>query len=167
MLIVAGWFEVDPGDRDAFIASQVDGMTASRGEPGCVEYVFSPDPLVPGRVVLYEFWQDKPPLAAHLARCDPAPAHDAGHPIRAAAVRDRVGRPARQLSDPLPGVLRGRGHAAEVGTGISVAGVGRFEPHPARTPELQPEIPVAPRAPEPHAGSSGTRRAAASPPSGP
>ena len=72
MLIVAGWFEVDPGDRDAFLASRADSMTRSRAEPGCLEYVFSADPMVPGRVVLYECWLDKPSLAAHLALPRPA-----------------------------------------------------------------------------------------------
>jgi quinol monooxygenase YgiN len=67
MLIVAGWFEVDPGDRDAFLASRADSMTRSRSEPGCLEYVFSADPMVPGRVVLYECWLDKASLATHLA----------------------------------------------------------------------------------------------------
>ncbi len=67
MLIVAGWFEVEPDDVDAFLDSRAELMERTRVEPGCLEYVFSADPMVPGRVVLYECWLDKPSLAAHLA----------------------------------------------------------------------------------------------------
>jgi quinol monooxygenase YgiN len=67
VLIIAGSFEVAPERRDEFIASRSASMTASRAENGCLEYVFAADPLVPGRVVLYERWESKEDLAAHLA----------------------------------------------------------------------------------------------------
>lgn len=67
MLVVAGSFEVDPDRRDEFVQSRVEAMTTSRREPGCLEYVFAPDPVVPGRVVLYERWESKEALGAHLA----------------------------------------------------------------------------------------------------
>jgi quinol monooxygenase YgiN len=67
VLIIAGSFEVAPERRDEFIASRVGTMTTSRSEPGCLEYVFAADPLVLGRVVLYERWESKEDLAAHLA----------------------------------------------------------------------------------------------------
>ena len=66
MLIVAGSFTMDPADRDAFIRSRSDAMVTSRGERGCIEYTFSADPLVPGRVVLYERWEEAQDLADHL-----------------------------------------------------------------------------------------------------
>ncbi len=67
MVIVGGWFEVDPGARDAFVASRVEGMRRSRSEPGCLEYVVAPDPADPGRVVLFERWESQAHLDAHLA----------------------------------------------------------------------------------------------------
>jgi quinol monooxygenase YgiN len=67
MVIVGGWFEVDPSDRDAFVAGRVDGMRRSRAEPGCIEYVLAPDPVDPGRVVLFERWESQSDLDAHLA----------------------------------------------------------------------------------------------------
>jgi quinol monooxygenase YgiN len=75
MLIVAGTFEVDPELRQEFLRSKEQAMHISRREAGCHDYVFSADPLEPGRVVLYELWQDKASLAAHLAalRSQPAP----------------------------------------------------------------------------------------------
>jgi uncharacterized protein (TIGR02246 family) len=35
-------------------------------EPGCHAYVFSADPCVPGRICVYELWQDEASLAAHF-----------------------------------------------------------------------------------------------------
>ena len=66
MLVVAGSFEVDPARRDEFVASRKEAMAISRGEKGCHEYVFAPDPLEAGRVVLYERWESAEDLAAHL-----------------------------------------------------------------------------------------------------
>ena len=73
MLIVAGYFEVDPAQREEFIRGREDAMRRSRREPGCVTYVFSADPIEPGRVHLYERWESKDALAAHLAAMREAP----------------------------------------------------------------------------------------------
>lgn len=67
MLIVAGTLEVDPSSRDDFINSRKAAMLASRAEPGCIAYVFSVDPIELGRVQLFERWESKEALAAHLA----------------------------------------------------------------------------------------------------
>jgi quinol monooxygenase YgiN len=67
MVIVGGWFQVEPGERDAFIAGQLESMRASRAEAGCIEYVVAPDPLDPGRAILFERWEDQAALDAHLA----------------------------------------------------------------------------------------------------
>ena len=67
MVIVAGIFEVDPEQREAFLAGRFDRMRTSRAEPGCLEYTFSADPLDPGRVLLYERWATQDDLDAHLA----------------------------------------------------------------------------------------------------
>ncbi len=74
MVIVAGIFEVDPEQRDAFLAGRVDRMRTSRAEPGCLEYTFSADPLDPGRVLLYERWARQEDLDAHLAAAPASPA---------------------------------------------------------------------------------------------
>ncbi|MGH9008047.1 MAG: putative quinol monooxygenase [Acidimicrobiales bacterium] len=78
MLIVAGHFDVDPEQRDAFIADREDSMRHSRTEAGCIQYVFSADPLESGRVLLFERWEDKGALAAHLEgmRSGPRPSSD-------------------------------------------------------------------------------------------
>ena len=67
MILVVGSFEVDPMDRDAFIATRLEQMRISRDEPGCLEYTFAADPLDPRRVVLVERWDDQASIDAHLA----------------------------------------------------------------------------------------------------
>ena len=42
-------------------------MRRSRSEAGCITYAFSPDPLDPSRVLLFERWESKAALADHLA----------------------------------------------------------------------------------------------------
>jgi quinol monooxygenase YgiN len=76
MVIVGGWFEVEPDERDAFVAGRTEGMRKSRAEQGCIEYVIAPDPLDPGRVVLFERWESQADLDAHLAAARQAPPSD-------------------------------------------------------------------------------------------
>jgi quinol monooxygenase YgiN len=67
VVIVGGRFEVDPEQRDAFVAERHEMMRTSRSEDGCLEYTFAADPLEPGRVVLFERWESQGVLDAHLA----------------------------------------------------------------------------------------------------
>jgi quinol monooxygenase YgiN len=68
MVIVAGHFVVDPADQEAFVAGRIEAMTATRTEPGCLEYVMAADAADPSRVILFERWADQAALDAHLAR---------------------------------------------------------------------------------------------------
>ena len=67
MLVVGGSFEIDPEDRDAFIAARHESMRTSRAEEGCLEYTFAADPIEAGRVILFERWESQEALDAHLA----------------------------------------------------------------------------------------------------
>ncbi len=67
MVIVGGTFEVDPNERESFLASRHDMMRASRDEPGCLEYTFAADPIDPSRVVLFERWASQEALDVHLS----------------------------------------------------------------------------------------------------
>lgn len=73
MVIVGGRFEVDPDQREAFLAGRVAAMRASRAEAGCLEYTLSADPIEPGRVVLFERWESQAALDAHVAAQAKAP----------------------------------------------------------------------------------------------
>jgi quinol monooxygenase YgiN len=77
LVIVAGWFEVDPSERDAFVAGRVDAMRRSRAERGCIEYVIAADPADPGRAVLFERWESQADLDAHAAAAGQARQSDA------------------------------------------------------------------------------------------
>jgi quinol monooxygenase YgiN len=66
MLIVAGTIDVEPGQRDEFLRSRHEAVLATRTEPGCIEYVFSADLVDPGRVRIFEMWETKDALAAHI-----------------------------------------------------------------------------------------------------
>ena len=85
MIIVNGTFEVEPDQRDAFLAERLERMRTSRAEAGCrsgssggprglppCEYAFAADPLQPGRVVLFERWESQEHLDDHLAGPSPA-----------------------------------------------------------------------------------------------
>lgn len=74
MVIVAGTLEVDPDQREAFLAGRIDGMRASRAEPGCLEYTLSADPTDTRRVMLFERWARQEDLDNHLAAARARPA---------------------------------------------------------------------------------------------
>jgi len=65
-VIVAGWIDFDPGDRDEALRAFSVVVAASLKEPGCVDYAFTPDPDVPGRVRVFEHWVDDAALTEHL-----------------------------------------------------------------------------------------------------
>lgn len=67
MLIIAGTIEVDPDHRDAMFAAVAPMVAATREEPGCRAYTFSPDVDDPGLVHLYELWDDQAALDGHFA----------------------------------------------------------------------------------------------------
>jgi len=73
VIVVGGVFEVDPAEREAFIAERVAMIRRSRAEDGCLEYTFAADPIEPGLVVLYERWSSQAALDAHLAELRSSP----------------------------------------------------------------------------------------------
>jgi len=97
VVIVGGSFELEPSDRDEFLASRLEMMRTSRAERGCIEYTFSADPLDAGRVVLYERWESQDALDAHLANVRARPESPSGVVPRQSSITiyDVVG--ARQL----------------------------------------------------------------------
>lgn len=69
MIAIAGTIDLeDPSDRDACIAATAALQAATRAdEPGCLAYSLSADPVVPGRIQVFELWADEASLAAHFA----------------------------------------------------------------------------------------------------
>lgn len=66
-LIVAGWAELDPELRAGALEKAGALFDATRAQEGCLAYVWSADPVEPGRVWVYERWTGEAALAAHLA----------------------------------------------------------------------------------------------------
>jgi quinol monooxygenase YgiN len=95
VLIVAGYFEVDPARRAEFLVSREAAMRRSRSEVGCITYVFSPDPIDPSLVHLFERWESKDALAAHLEAGRSRPPAESPVPVISSEIRqyeiERVG----------------------------------------------------------------------------
>jgi len=64
MLIVAGHLQVDPAQRDAFVADCATAVEMARSAPGCLAFSVSADSVDPARVVVYERWEDEAQLLA-------------------------------------------------------------------------------------------------------
>jgi quinol monooxygenase YgiN len=67
MVIVQGVYQLDPADRDAFVAQSEENMRIARDEQGCLEYVIAADPIDPGRAILSERWESMDDLNEHLS----------------------------------------------------------------------------------------------------
>ena len=65
-ILIAGTLDFDPARAEAAIREGEPYIEASRREPGCVAYNWSLDPLVPGRIHVYEEWDDEASLAGHF-----------------------------------------------------------------------------------------------------
>jgi quinol monooxygenase YgiN len=66
-VIVAGWYTVQPAKRDAVIESFKDMAQRARSAPGCLDFSIAPDPIEPGRVNMFEFWESEKALKAWRA----------------------------------------------------------------------------------------------------
>lgn len=67
MIIVQGVFQIEAKEREQFLAQSLETQRISRAEAGCIEYVFAPDPVESGRIVLSERWESRADLDAHIA----------------------------------------------------------------------------------------------------
>ncbi|MFG7940369.1 putative quinol monooxygenase [Streptomyces cacaoi] len=66
-VIVAGKVYVDPEDRDRFIEGHHPIVEAARSHPGCLDLSIAPDPIEPGRVNNFEYWESQEALDAFRA----------------------------------------------------------------------------------------------------
>lgn len=65
-VIVSGWIDFVPEHREQALGHFAQVVEVSRQEPGCLDYVFSPDPDLPGRVRVFEHWDSDAALTEHL-----------------------------------------------------------------------------------------------------
>lgn len=65
VLIIAGHLDIDPAaDRDAYVADCRAVVEAARAAPGCLAFSISADIVDPGRVWVFERWEDEAQLLA-------------------------------------------------------------------------------------------------------
>ncbi len=67
MIIIAGTVDVDPEQRAAALEAGRPLIEPTLAQKGCLAYDWLPDPLRPGRIVVYERWESAEDLAAHFA----------------------------------------------------------------------------------------------------
>lgn len=65
-ILIAGCIDMDPNRAEAAIRDARGFIEASRREEGCVAYDWALDPLVPGRVHVFEEWTDQSALEGHF-----------------------------------------------------------------------------------------------------
>lgn len=85
MILFLGSFEVDPDDREAYVAAAQAHAALSRSDPGCVSFVIATDTVDPGLIHYIERWESREALAAHGAATaargsggNPVPARNLG-----------------------------------------------------------------------------------------
>jgi quinol monooxygenase YgiN len=66
VIIIAGTVDVDPARRDEALVAASPHMENTRAQKGCIDYVWSADLLVPGRIYVFERWEDQASLEAHF-----------------------------------------------------------------------------------------------------
>ncbi|BBH67467.1 antibiotic biosynthesis monooxygenase [Actinoplanes sp. OR16] len=64
MIIIAGELHVAAGERDRYLAAVADVARQARAADGCLDFVQAADPLVDGRINVYERWESDEDLAA-------------------------------------------------------------------------------------------------------
>jgi quinol monooxygenase YgiN len=64
MLIIAGYLEVSPTERDAYVHDCVTAVHLALAAPGCLDYAITADSADPSRVRVFERWEDEASLLA-------------------------------------------------------------------------------------------------------
>lgn len=64
MLIIAGYLQVAPDEREEYLVAAAAATVMARGAPGCNEFVQAADPIEADRVVIYERWDSERDLVA-------------------------------------------------------------------------------------------------------
>lgn len=85
MIVVAGALFVDPAARDAYLAGCRAVVEQARATEGCADFALSPDLVDPGRINVYERWDDEQALLRFRGS---GPSDDQAAAIRHADVRE-------------------------------------------------------------------------------
>ena len=66
MIIIAGTIDFDPEQREPALAAAEELIGATREQSGCLDYAWMPDGVTPGRVYVFERWEDQASLQGHF-----------------------------------------------------------------------------------------------------
>jgi len=66
MIVISGTIVIDPANLDAATAAVAELETATRAEPGNIEYAFWLSHSEPGTLHVFEEWADEDALNAHM-----------------------------------------------------------------------------------------------------
>jgi quinol monooxygenase YgiN len=67
VILVNGYMDIDPDQRDAFIAAVQKLQAPTRAEDGCESYAISADVDDPARFHISEQWASEEAVAGHMA----------------------------------------------------------------------------------------------------
>ena len=65
MILISGYLEYRPEERDEVIAGLVEVSKRSRDDPGCLDYWWAEDLETPSRFRFLECWESEEQFAAH------------------------------------------------------------------------------------------------------
>lgn len=66
MIIIAGTVDIDPERREEALVAASKLLEPTRAQKGCMAYNWCADSLDPGRVQVYECWENEESLAEHF-----------------------------------------------------------------------------------------------------
>jgi quinol monooxygenase YgiN len=64
MLIIAGYLEVSPTGREAYVQDCLTAVQMALAAPGCLDYSITADSIDPARIRVYERWENEERLLA-------------------------------------------------------------------------------------------------------
>ena len=66
-ILVSGVVDIDPAKRDAALIGAKPFIDGALSQKGCLAYAWTADMSTPGRVLVFEEWENEADFAAHLA----------------------------------------------------------------------------------------------------
>ncbi|MFN8050483.1 MAG: putative quinol monooxygenase [Acidimicrobiales bacterium] len=67
MIVISGTISIDPANTDAAVELMAELETATRAEPGNIQYAFWLSHSEPGTFLVFEEWADDDALNAHMS----------------------------------------------------------------------------------------------------
>ena len=65
-IIISGTVDIDPSGMVDALEKAVPLIEGALAEKGCLDYDWCPNPMIPGRIRVFERWADEASLAAHF-----------------------------------------------------------------------------------------------------